>query len=1282
MFSSLKPFLFKFFKRCWIIFAICITAVALMSSLFRALTPWAKQYKPQLEQRLTTLLGEPVTIQRMETGWFWFEPVIKLKNINVQSAHKIIHLKKLLVGINLFESLRHWQLQPGILYVEDLNLTLRQLNDQWQVEGLTNINKDNTVLSNVAHAPILAWILEQKKIIIKNLNLQVYLHDKTLLPLRHFNLTITNNSGQYAIKGNAYLAQKPLTSFELLAKMQLDPYKLNKAQGQAFFAVKHLQLTQWDVFLPQSRTQIKNGKANLLLWLDWQTGHIKQIQSKIELKKLAWLDKQTQVEQNLPYFTANLALKPTELGWQLAGNNIKMQLEDVKWPANEFLIDYKCNEQIFDIYVKNLILESLLHIVPNWPNRFNPILAVMPHGFLQDTRLTLKNSEPILLLTKFNHLGWVAQKSIPGLQNLAGYLYWTPNEGSLKLDSQQLTLNFLTKPSIELSQLNSSFNWEALAKGLQVNLEHFILTRPDLKVKAKGNISSITKQSTGQIDLKAQVVAEHAEQWLQYLPAKYMKHKLDLWLKQDIKQIKQMIAEMSIHGLASDFPFDGKSGEFTIKSYLDGMDLRFAPHWPLLTDIQGYLTINKRLLAANIKQAKTTNNIIIKDANLQIPDIGLDKEALLVRTTINTTADKALAYVHSSPLKQKLSALKILQMTGDLGLDLQLELPFYTLPGHDHALVLGNLVFNKDQVAVNHIINNIKLDNLEGSLQFDEKGILNSGLNATIMNYPINLIIQSVRNPNPYTEIKIKATTTSDVLREKFKLPWLSLLEGEVNLEGILTLTNDPNDLDHLQIKTSLLGMAINLPSPVGKAASALAPLTIDVNFNPQKALRLRIAYDNKLNSDLWFSWLNNQFLLERGEIRLGQGQAFWRERLGVQIIGALDTFNLEQWKNALSNIPFHNKSTNSISVNSINLLLKQAVFGSQRYPKLKIEATKVNSNEWAIRLNQQKIAAKLRYQLRENNLSGTITRLKLEKPATTRSNHLSSIRIKQIPNLDLIIEQLQFSNLNLGRAAIKAIVKNNVLHVNNFNLKTPEYILQAQGDWQQTAKSNLTSMQGSIHVNNLAQALHRFKMSPAVEAHQGKLNFKGHWPGGFQDFSLQHLKADLSIYFKNGRITNLSPETEEKLGVGKLLSVLSLQTIPRRLKLDFSDLAQDGYSFDEFRGMFEIHDGIMSTEQSHIDGPVAYASMKGNLDIINQRYNLDLEIVPHITASLPIVATIAGGPVIGMATWVASKIINHGMQKISGYTYKISGSWKSPIVEQKSIKKVNLASNKWLRQS
>ena len=163
-------------------------------------------------------------------------------------------------------------------------------------------------------------------------------------------------------------------------------------------------------------------------------------------------------------------------------------------------------------------------------------------------------------------------------------------------------------------------------------------------------------------------------------------------------------------------------------------------------------------------------------------------------------------------------------------------------------------------------------------------------------------------------------------------------------------------------------------------------------------------------------------------------------------------------------------------------------------------------------------------------------------------------------------------------------------------------------------------------------------------------------------------LNGKIYLQLNNGRITHLSHETEEKLGLGKLLSILSLQTIPRRLKLDFSDLSHEGYSFDIFKGNFAMRKGVVNTQDSYLDGPVAYASMKGDLDIVHRMYDLNLSISPHITASLPIVATIAGGPIVGLAAWVANKIINQSMQKISAYSYKVSGPWDQPVVQQLSI--------------
>ncbi|MCH9717535.1 MAG: AsmA-like C-terminal region-containing protein, partial [Gammaproteobacteria bacterium] len=116
-----------------------------------------------------------------------------------------------------------------------------------------------------------------------------------------------------------------------------------------------------------------------------------------------------------------------------------------------------------------------------------------------------------------------------------------------------------------------------------------------------------------------------------------------------------------------------------------------------------------------------------------------------------------------------------------------------------------------------------------------------------------------------------------------------------------------------------------------------------------------------------------------------------------------------------------------------------------------------------------------------------------------------------------------------------------------------------------------------------------------------------------------------------------------------------------------------------KFDGHFVLAHGIMQTEDSAIDGPVARATIKGSLNLDKQLYDLSLHVSPYITASLPVVATIAGGPVAGLATWVASKIINQGMEKIKGYTYDVSGPWDEPVVQQVHIYKKQASSDKQL---
>ena len=58
--------------------------------------------------------------------------------------------------------------------------------------------------------------------------------------------------------------------------------------------------------------------------------------------------------------------------------------------------------------------------------------------------------------------------------------------------------------------------------------------------------------------------------------------------------------------------------------------------------------------------------------------------------------------------------------------------------------------------------------------------------------------------------------------------------------------------------------------------------------------------------------------------------------------------------------------------------------------------------------------------------------------------------------------------------------------------------------------------------------------------------------------------------------------------GAGKLLGLLSLQSLPRRITLDFRDIFSEGFAFDGISSKLNVRNGIMQTDRLQIDGVAA----------------------------------------------------------------------------------------------
>ncbi len=1263
-----RYFLPTLIKKCWMPFAILLITTAILFSLFRALTPWAKQYKGEVEQHLSTLLGQPVVISSMETSWYWFEPVLRLNQVTVSDRQdQVLTLSKLMIGIDLLNSVLHWRIEPGILYVDDVHLTLRQRHNHWEVDGLRH-GEQMPKLTSESYLPILNWLLGQQKIIIKNLSALVHLNDGSLLPVAGLNLTVVNHGGHYRLKGMAKLAQTTSTELLILADMKLNPRALHKGSGHAYFSVHRFLPTQWKDFFPTLPYHVEGGKGDFEIWLDVLKGQVSALQTQFNFHRISWSKEGSSHSQFIQFIGANLAWKQSQDGWQLSGDRINLRSEGTRWPQNSFVVNYEKAPQTYRVFVKNLLLGPILKKDIDWPEMMYPILALHPIGELHDTQIGFKLGQVDYLLTRFNHLSWQAQDNVPTVSNLSGAVHWQPSAGRLELDGENTILAPRNLSPIIFSQVNAAFEWKELSHGLRVSMERLILSHPDFIFSARGALDEPFLPDLRHLQLTGEFSAENAAKWLAYIPSQYLKPKLDDWLKHAIKRIDKVSGQLTLNGALSDFPFDKMPGEFSIVTRFTGMDLFFNKKWPLMRDVDTYIRLDKRTLDFDVLHGDL-NGITLEQANLRINDVGLDKETLLAHGQVEAPGNKIRDYILASPLKTRLKKLKSLDFKELLALDLNLEIPLY--PENDDVLARGAITFNDNEIIFHHALNDLVLNHLTGILQFDEQGISTSELKGRLLGDSVDIHLQSVKEPKPATVVNIEGNTTIDLLREKFDLPLFSFLDGHVNIRSELTLTNDKKDMDHMQITTPLEGVAIDLPVPFGKKFEQTAPLTIDIDFNSEKALNMRFNYDNRLKSELWFSASEDTFILKIGQIQIGNGAVVWKKIPGIQIGGALPDVDVTKWQKVIQKFPTDLSSPKLLdSLQSVDVKVGDIAIWDQNYKNVAIKANKISSNAWSFQLEQRDIAGNLRYQRTTNTLSGGFQRFYLPKSILNKkpNNSVSTLKPSDIPNLNLTVDVFKLGDVAMGNVAIKSTSNNTQWHLENGTIKSPAYQLTMQGEWKQIEGKNTTNLQANLQISKLADTLESWHITPAVETHQGSVDFSGGWQGSINEFALAKTSGQMNIVLRNGRITHLSPETEEKLGLGKMLSILSLQTIPRRLKLDFSDLAHGGYSFDTFKGSFALNKGVLTTTDSYIDGPVAYASMKGDLDLSRQLYDVNLHISPHITASLPIVATIAGGPIAGIATWVASKIINQGMQTVTGYTYKVSGPWSNPVVQQVSI--------------
>jgi uncharacterized protein YhdP len=137
--------------------------------------------------------------------------------------------------------------------------------------------------------------------------------------------------------------------------------------------------------------------------------------------------------------------------------------------------------------------------------------------------------------------------------------------------------------------------------------------------------------------------------------------------------------------------------------------------------------------------------------------------------------------------------------------------------------------------------------------------------------------------------------------------------------------------------------------------------------------------------------------------------------------------------------------------------------------------------------------------------------------------------------------------------------------------------------------------------------------------------------------------------------------------GIGKLISLMSLQALPRRIALDFRDVFSKGFRFDRIEAASQIERGRMQIRDFRMRGPAAEVQMSGEADLAQETQDLRVRVVPGLGDSASTVIGIVN-PVAGVTAAIAQRVLKNPLGQIFAHDFSVTGPWSDPKVTKLSV--------------
>jgi len=1245
----------------WTILVVWLLLALTVVVLRYAILPRVGEYKAEIEEAASRVVGQQVGIGHIAASWQGLNPNLILDDVRLLDAdgEPTFTLSRV-EGTLSWQSLWRWRPVLALLAFERPMLQIRRDDGgRITVAGISPAASGDSGFAD--------WVLAQKRIRIRNATIvwDDQLRAAPPLILEDLQFELDNHGRKHSFGLSA--APPPALADRLDVRGEITG-ALGEAfkalAGKVFIQLDYADLAGWHAWVDYP-VDLPQGRGALRVWGDFAQG------GGTVTADLALEDVRLRLQPALP----ELALKNLrgrlegryQAGaWSVHGQKLELLTKQglrvaptdflVEWrqEPGSGLIDGKASASLLDLGA----LAALAEHLPLDEHSRQLLLRHRPQGQVTALRASWgikdwggenETLQRYALNAAFSGLGLAPSGDFPGGGGLDGRVDLNEQGGDLTLDSRRATLSLpavFPEPDMAFDSLHANARWTIAGDQIDVRLPRLEFANPDAAGEAHGSYH-FSGEGPGVIDLQGVLTRADGRAVWRYLPS-VIDADARAWVRRGITAGRVADGQFVLKGNLADFPFrDGKSGQFSVTARVAGARIDYADGWPLIDGVDADMAFG-----VGMRIAASSGRILgarLSDVTATMADFESADGLLRVRGGVTGPTGEFLNFIERSPLAADIDRFtEGMKARGNGRLDLELDLPLHNI---DATRVRGRYRFQNNELEL--LAGLPPLTQVGGQLDFTETTINAPEITGRVFGGPFRV---QVHNAGDKVAVEASGNAAIAEVSRHFAWPLVDRLSGNTAWRADVGVRKHRAEV---VIQSDLIGITSPLPPPLNKTAATPLPLRVELAPLDGEREQYRISLGALGRATLIY----RNGALERGVLAVGEADARLPDRgAGLVVRIASPRLDVDAWREILPPGGGGNAGAGDLALAQVVVTTPLLRLMGNDYRRVNLNLRPADGG-WRASIEADEASGDLLWRDGgaggAGSVEGRLRRL-LVRPAATDDGSAAASRIDNLPDMNLVVDDLRIGEMALGRLDLRASNARNAWRMERLDVQNPDGKLTGKGVWTNAGNRRQTQLEFDLNANDVGKLLNRLGAADTMRRGTASLSGTLQWNGPPTSLDYPSLSGQMRVRAERGQFNQISP------GVGRLLGLISLQALPRRLTLDFRDIFSDGLAFDSIVGDLAIDQGVMRTVGPlRINGPAAQIEIEGKADLGQETQDLRVVVRPEVGGLAAVGVAAAINPVVGAGVLLANTVLRRPLNRLISYRYHITGSWSDPQVNQ-----------------